>query len=154
MTHLPPDFKEFLALLHSHQVEYLLIGGYAVGYYGYPRATADMDIWIAIHPDNATKVCAALQAFGMTAPDLRPTLFLEKEKIIRMGVPPLRIEILTTISGVAFEDCYAQRQLITIDGIPVHLIHLDHLKKNKQASGRHKDLDDLEHLSAGKEISK
>lgn len=154
MTHLPPDFKEFLTLLHSHQVEYLLIGGYAVGYYGYPRATADMDIWIAIHPDNAAKVCAVLQAFGMTAPDLHPSLFLEKEKIVRMGVPPLRIEILTTISGVAFEDCYAQRALIIIDDVPVNVIHLDHLRKNKQASGRHKDLDDLEHLSANKKTPK
>ncbi|MDX1524140.1 MAG: hypothetical protein R3264_21095, partial [Anaerolineae bacterium] len=87
--HLPPDFKEFLQLLNSHQVEYLLIGGYAVGYYGYPRATADMDIWIAINLENATKVVNVLQEFGFGIEELTPDLFLKEEQIIRMGVPPM-----------------------------------------------------------------
>ncbi|MBI2344106.1 MAG: hypothetical protein HYV02_07220 [Deltaproteobacteria bacterium] len=143
---LPPDFKEFLKLLHSHQVEYLLIGGYAVGYYGYPRATADMDVWIAISPTNAEKLCAVLHEFGMTMPQLVPALFLERDKIIRMGVPPLRIEILTSISGVTFEDCFARRQTVMIEDVPTLLISMDDLRQNKQASGRHKALDDLEQL--------
>ena len=146
-VHLPPDFKEFLQLLNSRQVEYLLIGGYAVGYYGYPRATADIDIWIAIKPENAEKVVKVLQEFGFGVEELTPDLFLEEEQIIRMGMPPVRIEILTTISGVNFEECYAARQVDVLDGVEVNLISLDHLRINKKASGRYKDLNDLENLS-------
>lgn len=144
--HLPPDFKEFLRLLNVHRVEYLLIGGYAVNYHGYPRATADMDIWVTVHPANAERVVAALKEFGFDLPDLSPDLFLRPWQIIRLGVPPVRIEIATTISGVDFAECYAERVEDTLDGIPVHLISLDHLKRNKKASGRHQDLADLEHL--------
>ena len=143
---LPPDFKEFLRLLNAHNVEYLLIGGYAVGYHGYPRATVDMDIWIAIHPANAEKTVAALKEFGFDPPDLSPQLFLQEWQIIRMGVPPVRIEIATTISGVDFAECYAQRVQDQLDGVEVKLISRDHLKRNKKASGRHQDLADLEHL--------
>ncbi len=144
--HLPPDFKEFLRLLNAHKVEYLVIGGYAVGYHGYPRATADMDIWIAVHPANANKIVAALKDFGFDPPDLTPELFLRQWQIIRLGVPPVRIEIATTISGVDFAGCYAERVEDTLDGVPVNLISLKDLKRNKQASGRHQDLADLEHL--------
>lgn len=143
---LPPDFKEFLRLLNSHSVEYLLIGGYAVGYHGYPRATNDLDIWIAIHPNNAERMVAVLRAFGFETSDLPIDLFLQDQSIVRMGVPPMRIEVLTTVSGVQFAECYAHRVLAIIDGVAVNLISLHHLKVNKQASGRYKDLDDLEHL--------
>lgn len=142
---LPPDFKEFLKLLSAHHVEYLLIGGYAVGYHGYPRATNDIDIWIAAHPDNAAQMVIVLKEFGFDIPQLSPELFLH-ENIVRMGVPPLRIEVITVISGVSFEECYAERVRDTLDDVEVNLISLPHLKRNKQASGRHKDLDDLEHL--------
>lgn len=145
-VHLPPDFKEFLSLLNAHKVEYLLVGGYAVGYHGYPRATADMDIWVAISSKNANKLVAVLKAFGFDVPELSADLFLEENQIIRMGVPPVRIEIITTASGVTFEDCYAERVTDKLDGMEVHLIGLEHLKINKRASGRHKDLNDLEHL--------
>jgi len=144
--HLPPDFKEFLRSLNAHKVEYLLIGGYAVSYHGYPRATADMDIWVAIHPANADRVVAALKEFGFDLPDLSPELFLRQWQIIRLGVPPVRIEIATTISGVDFAECYASRVQDTLDGVLVNLINLNHLKANKKASGRHQDLADLEHL--------
>ena len=143
---LPPDFKEFLKLLKEHDVRYLLIGGYAVGYHGYPRATDDMDIWVAIHPENASKLVAALQDFGMDDPELRSELFLQKPKIVRMGFAPLRLEISTTISGVDFEDCYAERVVEILDGVEVSLIDLKNLKLNKRASGRSKDLADLENL--------
>ena len=144
--HLPRDFKEFLRSLNAHQVEYLLIGGYAVSYHGYPRATADMDIWVGVHPANADRIVAALKEFGFDLPDLSPELFLREWQIIRLGVPPVRIEIATTISGVDFGECYAERVQDTIDGVPVNLIDLNHLKLNKRASGRHQDLADLEHL--------
>lgn len=143
---LPPDFKDFLRLLRAHGVDYLLIGGYAVGFYGYPRATNDLDIWIAIRPDNAEKVAAALREFGFAIPQVTAKLFLEEGKIVRMGVPPMRIEIATTISGVTFEDCFTRRVVDQIDGVEVDLIDLRDLKVNKKAAGRFKDLDDLEHL--------
>lgn len=143
---LPHDFKEFLRLLNTHGVEYLLIGGYAVGYHGYPRATNDLDIWIAIHPANAERMVTVLRAFGFDSPDLSSEPFLRDHSIVRMGVPPMRIEVLTTISGVQFATCYAERVIASIDGVQVTLISLQHLKVNKQASGRYKDLDDLEHL--------
>ena len=144
--HLPRDFKEFLRSLNAHQVEYLLIGGYAVSYHGYPRATAGMDIWVAVHPANADRIVAALKEFGFDLPDLSPELFLREWQIIRLGVPPIRIEIATTISGVDFGECYAERVEDTIEGVSVNLIDLNHLKLNKKASGRHHDLADLEHL--------
>jgi hypothetical protein len=136
-----------LKLLKEYDVQYLLIGGYAVGYHGYARATDDMDIWVAIHPDNAQKLVSALKAFGLNDPNLTPELFLQKPKIIRMGFPPMRLEISTSISGVDFEECYQTRIVDTLDDIEINLIDLEHLKKNKKASGRAKDIADLENLS-------
>jgi hypothetical protein len=146
MILLPPDFKEFLQLLNIHQVDYLLIGGYAVAYHGYPRATGDMDVWIAVRPENAAKIVAVLKDFGFGVEQLTPDLFLKPDQVIRMGVPPLRIEILTTISGVAFDECYANRVVESIDNVPVNIISLADLKVNKHASGRLKDLNDLQQL--------
>src|SRR5262245_45218473 len=95
---LPDDFKEFLRLLNSAGVEYLLVGGYAVSHYGYPRATADMDIWIDRSPANADRVAAALRAFGFRPEAVPPALFLAENQVVRLGVPPLRLELITTIS--------------------------------------------------------
>ena len=146
MTPLLPDLKEFLKLLNEHRVEYLLIGGYAVSYHGYPRSTADIDIWIATNEQNAGQIIAALEAFGFGGTGMTPDLFLQPDQITRMGNPPHRIEILTTISGLDFSEAYAQRVVDVIDDIPVSLISLEHLKINKRASGRAKDLADLENL--------
>ena len=143
---LPKDFKDFLKLLNSHKVKYLLIGGYAVGYHGYPRATSDMDIWIAIDSANAENLVEVLKKFGFDTPQLSKNLFLEENKIIRMGVAPIKIEILTSISGVDFKECYQNKIVDEIDGIQVDIIGLEQLKINKKASGRHKDLDDFENL--------
>jgi predicted nucleotidyltransferase len=145
-TILPSDFRDFLRLLNSNNVRYLLIGGYAVSYHGYSRATADMDVWIALDLENANRVVSALREFGFSSSELAVSLFLEKGRVVRMGVPPLRIEILTTISGVSFEDCYRQRITAQIDGVDVPVISLEDLKINKRASGRFKDLADLEQL--------
>jgi hypothetical protein len=101
---LTDDFKEFLKLLKSKQVEYLLIGGYAVGYHGYARATADINIWVAVNPVNAGKVAEVIKEFfGFNVEGVTPELFLQENKIVRMGVPPFKIEILTSIPGVEFE---------------------------------------------------
>src|ERR1700710_1004504 len=143
---LPPDFREFLQLLNAHQIEYLLVGGYAVGYHGYPRATVDMDIWIGKGPSTATKMVAVLQEFGFDVPNLSADLFLREDQIVRMGVPPIRLEIFTSIPGVRFEEGYPARVVDAIDGVRVNLINLQDLKTNKKASGRNKDLADLENL--------
>jgi len=143
---LPDDFREFLRLLSEADVQYLLIGGYAVGYHGYPRTTADMDVWVAIAPDNAIKLVAVFHQFGMQDPKVTPALFQKHGKIIRMGLPPMRIEVLTEIDGVDFDECYASRVTAEIDGQTVQIISKEHLRQNKKAAGRHKDLDDLEHL--------
>ncbi|MBI1367430.1 MAG: hypothetical protein GC162_02125 [Planctomycetes bacterium] len=146
MIRLPSDFKEFLRLLSSTGVEYLLVGGYAVGYHGYPRTTGDLDLWIATDKTNAQRITQALNAYGFDDPSVEPKLFQTPEKIIRMGVPPMRIELLTTISGVDFRDCYARRIVAEIDGVQVSIIHPNDLRANKRAAGRTKDQDDLEHL--------
>jgi hypothetical protein len=133
----PADLREFLKLLNSRRVEYLLIGGYAVAYYGYPRATADRDIWVAISPGNAAKLVRVLKEFGFDVPALKLDLFLKEDRIVRFGEPPLRIE------SVTFAECFARRAKVTMDGLRLNLISLEDLKKNKAASGRPKDRDDL-----------
>jgi hypothetical protein len=144
---LTRDFKEFLQCLNDHGVEYLVIGGHAVAYHGYPRATADLDVWVAVSPSNAACLVAALTAFGFAVPALTPDLFLREERIIRMGVAPNRIEIQTGIDGVRFADCFPRRISAALDGVNVHFIALEDLKANKRASGRNKDLADLDHLA-------
>ncbi len=141
---LPKDFKEFFLLLNSHKAQYLLIGGYAVGYYGFPRATGDIDIWINANSQNAEKLASVLSEFGF--PSAQATMFLEKNKIIRIGNPPLRLELLTSISGVEFAACYSRKKTVSIDGVEINVIGLEDLKINKEKSGRHKDLNDLENL--------
>jgi len=143
---LPPDFKEFLKLLKGHNIRYLLIGGYAVGYHGYPRATNDMDIWVSLDPVTAEQITAALIEFGFDTPQLLKELFLKEGSIIRMGNAPIRIEIFTSIPGLNFNECYNQRIVDEVDEIEINIISLEQLKINKKASGRHKDLDDLENL--------
>ncbi len=143
---LARDFKEFLKSLDSNRVEYLLIGGYAVGIYGYVRATNDLDIWVNISEENAARIECALREFGFGGPGLSSELFLTPNNVVRMGVPPIRVEILTSVSGVDFESCYAERQTVQIEEISVPVISLACLRRNKAASGRARDLADLENL--------
>ncbi len=141
---LPEDFRDFLKLLNKHQVEYLLIGGYAVFYHGYPRATEDIDFWVAINPDNAQRLVHVMRDFGLS--HATSDLFLREHQVTRIGFKPYRVEILTTISGVEFATCYVRRVVDTIDGIQVNIISLEDLKQNKRASGRLKDQDDVQNL--------
>jgi hypothetical protein len=143
---LTRDFREFLQSLNDHGVEYLVIGGHAVAYHGYPRATADLDVWVAVHPDNASRLVNALRRFGFDLPELKPDLFLQTDRVIRMGVPPNRIEVQTGIDGVRFDDCRPRGIAAELDGVRVHFISLADLKANKRASGRNKDLADLDQL--------
>jgi hypothetical protein len=123
-----------------------VIGGYAVGYHGYPRATGDLDIWIATNEKNASKMVDALKEFGFDMPDLEKELFLKEEKVIRMGIPPMRLKILTSIDGVCFETCFENRTIADIGSLKVNFISRDDLLINKHASGRPKDLVDYDKL--------
>jgi hypothetical protein len=148
MVKLPPDFKEFLSLLHSHHVEYLVVGGYAVAAHGYPRFTGDLDIWIRCAEENARRILGVCREFGFDVANLRKELFTDPGQMTRMGQPPVRIEILNSVSGLVFDEAWPNRTIDDWDGIPVLVISLADLRTNKLASGRLKDLADLENLPA------
>ncbi len=143
---LPTDFREFLKLCNEKTVEYLLVGGYVVNYYGYSRATGDMDVWVKPTRANAERVAAALRAFGFGQNEVSADLFDGSDRVVRLGMPPLRIEIVTSPSGVDFDECYARRLTAEVEGIEVPVLSLQDLLANKRAAGRHKDLDDVDHL--------
>ncbi len=142
--HLTPDFREFLSLLNDHDVRYLLVGGYAVGFHGYVRYTKDLDVWIAISQSNAEQAARAIEAFADVKVD--PSKFLSPRLLLQIGNPPTRIELLTEVDGVEFDECYEQRETILADGLPINLISLADLRKNKLASKRPQDLADLDNL--------
>lgn len=132
--------------LSAHGARYLLIGGHAVIYHGYVRSTADMDVWVGPGEENARKVAAALREFGLDIPDVTPELFADPDTVVQFGLPPFRIDLLTDLAGLTFEECYAARVVDMLDGVEVSILSLPHLKANKRAAGRHKDLADLDNL--------
>lgn len=140
------DFKEFIQSLNDNHVRYLIVGGYAVAFHGHPRYTKDIDVWIEMTQENSGNVIKALEQFGFGSLGLKEDDFLLPDQIIQLGYPPSRIDLITTLSGVDFASCYASRVQIDIDEIQVNFIDLENLRKNKQASGRHQDLADLESL--------
>jgi hypothetical protein len=144
--HLPPEFKRFLFALASNQVEYLVVGGYAVIYHGYVRTTGDLDIWVALNPANAARLEAAIRSLGFNPPGLTAEWFLRKGSVLRIGQEPLRFDIINDIDGVVFPECHARRVTIKLDEVEVNVISLADLKTNKKASGRNKDLADLDYL--------
>jgi len=148
MMKMSADFRDFLKLLSGKNIEYLLVGGYAVVYYGYVRDTGDMDIWVKTTPDNARLVAEALDEFGYAPKDKALPYLTQPGKILRMGIPPFRLEISTEIDGVDFNECYANRTTLIFEGFPINLISLPDLIRNKEASGRLKDLADVEELKA------
>ena len=117
-----------------------------MGYHGYPRATGDMDIWIATNEQNAMKMVEALKEFGFDPPELQKEIFLQEQKVIRMGVPPMRLEILTSIDGVNFKTCFNNRIIADFGDFKVNFISKADLLKNKRASGRPQDLVDFDKL--------
>jgi hypothetical protein len=140
------DFKEFVRLLNHHSVEYLLVGGYALGIHGYPRYTGDLDIWINPTQDNARKMIDVVNEFGLSSLGLAATDFSESGNVIQIGYPPFRIDVITKPDGVSFEACYQRKVDVEYEGVPLSVIGLEDFKKNKLASGRPKDLIDLENL--------
>lgn len=143
---LAKDFKEFVQLLTKHKAEYIIVGGYAVGIHGYPRFTGDLDIWLNPVEDNAIKVLKAVNEFGFSSYGLKKEDFTKRGNVIQLGYPPIRIDLLTELDGVAFDDCYKNIELIELNDVILKVISYDDLVKNKKATGRYKDLDDLENL--------
>jgi len=143
---LNKDFREFIELLNVHEIRYLVVGGYAVTIHGYPRFTDDLDIWFWIEESNALSMIEVLKDFGFSSLKISFNDLISPYKIIQLGYPPNRIDLLTSVDGLEFEKCYPSKVVFEIDGLNVDFIDLDNLKKNKKASGRYKDLNDLEHL--------
>jgi predicted nucleotidyltransferase len=143
---LARDFSEFIDLLNIHNVDYLVVGGYAMGFHGKPRYTGDLDIWITISKNNASRMLDVIDSFGFSTLGLEESDFLRKGYITQIGYPPLRIDILNEIDGVTFEDALKDMQIIDIEGVSVKYIGLRDLIKNKEASGRDKDKSDIKSL--------
>lgn len=140
-----PDYKELLQLLNEFDAEYLIVGGFAVMKYGEPRYTKDLDVWIHNSRENSSRVVQALKRFGAPIEHDRiaPATFEEKQVVYQIGIAPVRIDILTSITGVEFSDAWKRRVASTFFGVPVHFISLDDLTANKRAMGRSSDLKDL-----------
>jgi predicted nucleotidyltransferase len=137
-------------LLNEKKVRYLIVGGYAVAFHGFVRATGDMDIFVENSEKNAAKLVSAYNDFGFKSPEIRKELFMERGKIIRIGVPPLRLEVMNEISGITFEQAYPHRIEEKIGSVKIPFTDLEHLLKNKKAAGRPKDLADIEELTGMK----
>jgi len=144
---LDKDFEDFVFLLNKYDVNYMIIGGYALAFHGRPRHTGDLDIWIDISEENAQKMFGVINEFGLASLGLQADDFLQKGIITQIGYPPLRIDILNEIDGVEFNDAYNNKLIIDIDGLPISYISLDDLIKNKQVSGRQRDLSDVSELN-------
>ena len=145
---LTSDFKEFAQLLNSNQVDYLVVGGYALAAYGHPRYTGDLDFWIGTDAENAERVLSALVQFGFGSLGIQKQDLVAPNRVIQMGFPPSRIDLLTSIDGVDFSACFLRRMTFALDGIPMNFISIDDFKINKRAVGRHQDLADVEALEA------
>lgn len=146
MENLDPNFRELLRCLNARGVRYMVVGGYAVNFHGHHRNTADIDLWITVDNENATKVSVALQQFGFSPESVPASMFLQRGKVFRFGSRPLLVDLITDPSGVDFEACYARRQEQDVDGLQVPFISLEDLKDNKRAAGRPKDIADLDAL--------
>lgn len=145
---LHKDFREFAESLNAAAVEYLLVGGYALAAHGHPRYTGDIDFWVRPTEDNIARLLRALEAFGFASLKLAAADF-GPDTVVQLGHPPWRIDLLTGLDGVAFEDCWTRRDTVQLDGVSLPVIGLKDLKVNKRATGRAKDLADLESIEGG-----
>jgi hypothetical protein len=141
------DFQDFIVSLNKHNVEYMLVGGYAVILRGYSRSTGDMDIWVNKTASNFLRLQQAIVNFGMPSQAIRSEQFFSDEfDVFSFGRPPYAIEIMTAVKGVEFNEAFHQSTVLSIDEIDVRVIHLQHLIAAKKAAGRYKDLNDIENL--------
>ncbi len=141
-----PDFKDLLAEFNAHRVEYLVVGAHALAAHGHVRATKDLDVWVRPTPENAKRTLAALVSFGAALHGLTEEDLSTPGVIFQMGVAPIRIDVITAIDGVEFEEAWADRMATKFAGIPAGVLSRAHLIKNKQAAGRPQDLLDVEWL--------
>jgi hypothetical protein len=146
MEKLNKDFREFIALLEKHAIEYLIVGGYAVAFHGFPRYTGDIDFFVAISENNATGLLAVFEEFGFGDIGIVKADFLEPDFVVEIGREPRKIQILTGIDGVTFEDCRINGITENYGDMSLRFIGIEELLKNKQASARDKDLIDLRAL--------
>jgi predicted nucleotidyltransferase len=143
-----PHYKDLLRILNQYQVEYLIVGGYAVMKYTEPQYTKDLDVWVDNSPDNSGRLFQALAKFGapLQHDGITPETFSQKNVVYQIGVAPMRVDVLTHATGVHFADAWRRRIKSTFFGVPVHFISLEDLIANKQAAGRSSDLDHLKHI--------
>ena len=137
------DFVEMLSALSAAGVEYLIVGAYAMAAHGLPRATGDIDLWVRPTPDNAARVIRALEAYGAPLFDLTAADLTRSDTVFQIGVPPGRVDILSGVSGLEFDEAWASRVAVSLAGLEVAAIGFDALLKNKLAAGRPKDLADV-----------
>lgn len=143
------DFSEFIASFVAHDVAFLIVGGYAVALHGHPRYTKDLDVWIRRDPENARRIITALGDFGFGDVGLVADDFLESEIVIQLGREPSRIDLLTFVSGVEFDEAFGSRVVVDLGELQVPVIGRAELRRNKLATGRLRDLADLEDLGLG-----
>jgi Nucleotidyl transferase of unknown function (DUF2204) len=141
--HLPAEWREFISLLSAHGVRYVVVGAHALAAHGRPRATGDIDFWVEPSRDNAERLCAALGEFGFTGLAQQVDEFSTIERMATLGVPPLRIDVMTSVDGVQFAEAWAGRLTALVDGQEMQFLGLAELRTNKVASGRPKDLADV-----------
>jgi len=142
------DFAEMLSALSAEGAEFLVVGAYAMAAHGYPRATGDIDLWVRPSPENAQRVLRALRTFGAPLFDLQATDLLGSDTVFQIGLPPNRIDILTGITGVSFEDAWPSRVTSSIGGLEIPVLGMAQLLTNKRATGRPKDQADLAWLES------
>ena len=140
------DFRDFLALLNAHEVKFMIVGGYALAFHGAPRFIGEIDVFVKPDHDNAKRIIKALADFGFSSLDLTIDDFLDQNKVVQLGVPPVRIDIITSISGVTWEEADASKELGPFGDVSVFFIGKKQFITNKRASGRKKDLADIEAL--------
>ncbi len=143
---LDENFKEFIRLLNENDVKYLVVGGFAVAYHGYPRYTKDIDFWVWAHPENAEKVIKTIKDFGFCMLGFQKEDLLDPNNIVQLGYEPNRIDLIIDLEGLDFETCFTNCQDAEFEGVPIHFINLDDLVKNKMSTGRLKDKVDAQTL--------
>ncbi len=141
-----PDFRDLLASLNAHRVEYAIVGAYALAYHGHPRATGDLDILVQPDLENARRLLQAIRSFGFGDLELTEEDFLEPNRILQLGYPPVRIDLMSGLSGVTWEEVAPGREEEEYGGLPVLVIGREAFIRNKRASGRLQDRADLEAL--------
>jgi hypothetical protein len=143
---LEGDLKEFIELLNARKVRYIVVGAYALAYHGRPRYTGDIDFFVDSSPENARRISQVLEEFGLVNIGVAVADFTASDQVVQLGVEPNRVDIMTSISGVTFDEAWSTRERGELDGVPVQYISRDLLKRNKTAVGRKQDLADLDYL--------